>query len=62
MRHEKKCHMMEAKYDGPLDTEYSSQHEEENEGLLDVEKLGDKPKGASKSAQKPLEHDLSLEA
>jgi len=53
--------MTEAKYDVPLDTEYSSQNEEEREGLLDVEKLVDNKKGSTKSADKALEHDVSLQ-
>jgi len=53
--------MTEAKYDVPLDTEYSSQHEEDQEGLLDVEKLEEMPFGIRNSAGKPLEPDVSLE-
>jgi hypothetical protein len=54
--------MTEAKYDVPLDTEYSSQHEEEHEGLLNGETDKNKPQKYGQSADKALEHDVSLEA
>ena len=54
--------MTEAKYDVPLDTEYSSQHEEEHEGLLNGETDKNKPQKYGQSAEKALEHDVSLEA